>query len=164
MSPVRATLIVLLAGTWACVALAAHAQGTKPARAAPAVPPNTTLLPAPILPPQAPISARAPYAPEALMSANGEPPAAGSVVLDKAHAQALTAAQQPRFVTRIDVRGSAEPAPVTVKPFQQRFADALDSPPYVRSFTYRNSTEPCPSIASAGTSFSPAFNVYGICP
>jgi hypothetical protein len=134
-------------------------QGSASGTAAPGLQP----LSAPQLPPEAPFVGRAPYAPDALVPDNTTPQR--SVVFDKPRARALNEALEPSYITRIDVTGTQEPAPVKTKSFEQRFAEAL-SPPvsFLSRHSYSNSTEPCTSLASPGTPFTQSYNVYGFCP
>jgi hypothetical protein len=152
--------VVLVAALWA--ATCPHLAGAQSSVNGNA-PPGSQPLPAPQLPPEPPLVGHAPYAPEALVT--DTPPPQRSVVFDKPKARALNEAQEPSYITRIDVTGAQEPPPVKTKTFEQRFADAL-SPPvsFLSRHSYSNSTEPCPSLASPGTPFTQSYNVYGFCP
>lgn len=126
------------------------------------VPAGSQPLAAPQLPPEPPFVGHAPYAPEALVPYN---PPQRSVVFDKPKARALNEAQEPAYITRIDVTGTPEPPPVKTKSFEQRFSEALSPPAsFLGRHSYSNSTEPCPALASPGTPFTQSYNVYGFCP
>jgi len=108
--------------------------------------------------------ARVPYAPDVLEPV---PPAQRSVVVDRDAAERLSVMSDSALTIRLFVEGRDDSRRVQPKTFEHRFADTLGgtqgSSPI--GFSQRvMDTRPCPSIASAGTPFGPAYRVYGFCP
>jgi hypothetical protein len=134
--------------------------------------PIPTLLPAPAM--TSPVLpalqtdpstiARVPYAPDVLEPA---PPAQRSIVVDRDAAERLSVMNDSAVTIRLFVEGRDDSRRAQPKTFERRFADTLGgtqgSSPI--GFSQRvMDTRPCPSIASAGTPFGPAYRVYGFCP
>jgi hypothetical protein len=158
----QCTGVVILLLTALCAATSSQ-QARGQSSASSNAPPGSLPLAAPQLPPEPPFAGRAPYAPEALVPDN--PSAPRSVVFDKPKARELNEAQEPSYVTRIDVTATQDLPPAKTKSFEQRFADALTPPvSFLSRHSYSNSTEPCPTLASPGTPFTQSYNVYGFCP
>lgn len=106
---------------------------------------------------------RVPYAPDALEPV---PAARRSVAVDRETADRLAVMHDDGLTIRLFVQGEND-RPAQPKSFEQRFSDALNgerAPSSVRFSQKVLDTTPCPSIASAGTPFGPAYNVYGFCP
>jgi hypothetical protein len=133
--------------------------------------PIPTLLPAPAM--TSPVLpalqtdpstiARVPYAPDVLEPA----PAQRSVVVDRDAAERLSVMSDSALTIRLFVEGRDDTRRAQPKTFERRFADTLSGTqgPSPIGFSQRvMDTRPCPSIASAGTPFGPAYRVYGFCP
>ncbi len=140
-------------------------------RAAPALRPPS-VAPALRLPPaaakaSAPAAAtrtRVPYAPDALEPL---PAARRSVAVDRESADRLSVMHDDASTIRLFVEGENPDRPAQPKSFERRFSDALNgdrAPSSIRFSQKVLDTTPCPSIASAGTPFGPAYNAYGFCP
>jgi hypothetical protein len=106
---------------------------------------------------------RVPYAPDVLVPI---PEPQRSVVVDRDAADRLSVLSDSSVTYRLFVEGRGD-ARVQPKTFERRFADSLNgssarSP--VRFSQQVMDTTPCPTLASAGTPFGPAYRVYGFCP
>jgi hypothetical protein len=106
---------------------------------------------------------RVPYAPDVL---EPMPAPQRSVVVDRDAAERLSVLSDSSITYRLFVEGRGD-ARVQPKTFERRFADSLNGSTArapVRFSQQVMDTTPCPSLASAGTPFGPAYRVYGFCP
>ncbi len=161
----RARVLVAVCALTAMHAAAAADDVTSSQLPAPTLPPPQLASPPSTSAPAGAAVVRVPYAPEALEPV---PPTQRSVVVDHDAAAQLSAATEDTGPTiRLFVQGRGDAPAMRPRTYEQRFADALNGPREVSSIRFSQQlldTTPCPSIASAGSAFTPAYRSYGFCP